>query len=39
MRKLLYFGVVVFIGSGGRALKQHVVPPILDRCGNGTARN
>jgi len=38
VRTLLSFGAFVFIGSGGRAFKQHVVPcvnPTLERYGNG----
>jgi len=37
-RTLLSFGVFCFLGSGGWAFKQLVVPwvnPILQRCGNG----
>jgi len=33
-------GFHCFLGSGGRAFKQHVVScvnPILQRCGNGAA--
>jgi len=39
VRTLLSFGVICFLGSGGRAIMQHVVPCVYKpnplRCGNG----